>query len=843
MHASTLRALEFDLIAAVVRSYAVTPLGSRRLDRLTPSTEPVRVAEGLDLTGEAILLLQDHQSLPLRAGEAVSAALDGLALLGCPLEPLRLLALADFFDSVDRTAALVERAATRLPALAVVARRTSRFTDENARVRKAISQHGDVVDDASPALAGLRDKLRRQRQRLRGTLESYLRGRDTAKYLQDQVITERNGRYVIVVRAEHRGAIPGLIHGASASGASLYLEPLSTVEVNNDIVALEEQEAEEVRRILLALTDGYRVRAGDLQATLEAATELDVIQARARFSMSFNGVRPALSHDGRLELRHARHPLLIPAVARRLPQDGSAGLTQEGSAGLSQPGVPQGRIARESEPVASDLLVIPPARALVITGPNTGGKTVALKTAGLLVLMAQAGLFVPAEAGSRLPVFRSVFADIGDEQSIAANLSTFSWHITSIVSMEQALKLPALVLLDEVGNGTDPVEGGALGRGHHRPLPPARRRGRGHDALRDDQVVRDQHGRRHVRGLRLRAGDICPDLSPHLRVARRQPGIRDRGTAGSASRRARRGARLAERQRGPTFGADGQAGSRAAVAGPRATTHGAGAGPGRGGRAAVARARRGPARARGPVHPQARTAPERAVARCAGRGGQGRRRPAPAGRRAREAAAEAHRRHPDRRDGRPPRVVARAALDAIAERVRDGSSPGVAHRACPPNLRAPAKAGAAKVGDRVEVGVLRLQGVVRALTDKDAEVDVNGKRMRVRVTELRKVGGATQQASPSVRVTLAGRAETPGAGVDLNVIGCTVDEAIDRADKFLDQAAMQELRTVRVIHGHGTGRLRQALSGYLNAHPLVLRAAPAPNDKGGGAVTLVELRD
>ena len=555
MHVTTLRALEFDKIAAVVRSYAVTPLGARRLERLTPSTEPVRVAEGLDLTGEAILLLQDHQALPLRAGEAVNAALDGLALQGRPLEPLRLLALADFFDSVDRTAALVERAATRLPALAAVARRTSRFVDENARVRKAISQHGEVVDDASPALAGLRDKLRRQRQRLRGTLESYLRGRDTAKYLQDQVITERNGRYVIVVRAEHRGAIPGLIHGASASGASLYLEPLSTVDVNNDIVALEEQEAEEVRRILLALTDGYRARAGELQATLEAATELDVIQAKARCSMSFNGVRPALSHDGRLELLQARHPLLIPAVARRLPEA-------------------EGRVARETEPVASDLLVIPPARALVITGPNTGGKTVALKTAGLLVLMAQAGVFVPVEAGSRLPVFRSVFADIGDEQSIAANLSTFSWHITSIVAMEKALTLPALVLLDEVGNGTDPVEGGGARRGHHRPLPPARRRGGRDHALRDHQVLRDQHGRRDVRRVRLRTRDVRPDLPPHLRVAGRQSRLRNRGAAGAAAAGARRSPGLAERQRSTPVGADDEARCRVAVPRPRAAAHG-----------------------------------------------------------------------------------------------------------------------------------------------------------------------------------------------------------------------------------------------------------------------------
>ena len=156
---------------------------------------------------------------------------------------------------------------------------------------------------------------------------------------------------------------------------------------------------------------------------------------------------------------------------------------------------------------------------------------------------------------------------------------------------------------------------------------------------------------------------------------------------------------------------------------------------------------------------------------------------------------------------------------------------------------APAEGGAAKVGDRVEVGVLRLQGVLRSLAGKDAEVDVNGKRMRVRIAELRKVGGAGTAAAPSVTVRLAGRSETSGTGSDLNVIGCTVDEAIDRTDKFLDEAAMHELRTIRVIHGHGTGRLRQALSGYLNAHPLVLRAAPAPNDMGGSAVTLVELKD
>ena len=174
--------------------------------------------------------------------------------------------------------------------------------------------------------ANLRDRLRKQRARLRGTLESYLRGRDTSKYLQQQIVTDRNGRYVLVVRSEHRTAIPGIVHGSSGSGASLFLEPLSTVEINNDIVALEQQEFEEVRRILLALADGLRRRAGDLHRTVDAATELDVLQARARFSLLVDGIQPALASDGRLELRAARHPLLIPAVRRHLGTDERTGL-------------------------------------------------------------------------------------------------------------------------------------------------------------------------------------------------------------------------------------------------------------------------------------------------------------------------------------------------------------------------------------------------------------------------------------------------------------------------------------------------------------------------------------
>src|SRR5439155_192395 len=349
-----------------------------------------------------------------------------LAVEGRALEPLRLLSLANFLDTMDEARAAIRRAPGSFPQIEAASGGAASFKGETAQTRDKIDESGEVADHASPELKLIRERLRKQRTRLRSTLESYLRGKDTSKYLQDQVVTERNGRYVLLVKAEHRSGIPGIVHGTSTSGASLFLEPLSTVEINNDIVTLEEQESEEVRRILLALTDAFRARAADLHRTIEAATELDVLQARARFSESIDGIEPAISTDGAFELQAARHPLL-------------------------------------KNPVAVTIKVIPPATILLVTGPNTGGKTVALKTAGLLAMMAQAGLRIPAADGSRLPVFRSLFADIGDEQSIEASLSTFSAHITNIASMDRKLATPALVLLDEVGSGTDPVEGGALG--------------------------------------------------------------------------------------------------------------------------------------------------------------------------------------------------------------------------------------------------------------------------------------------------------------------------------------------------------------------------------------------
>ena len=260
MHAGALRALEYDRIVEAVRRFAQTPPGAARLAKLQPLLDARAVAAALAATAETTRFLRDGE-IGLQAPEDLDALLRSLAVEGRVLEPLSLVNLAGFLASVEATCGAVRKVRTGFPLLAAIAETAASFQHEIADIRRKIGPAYEVVDDASPELASLRDRLRKQRARLRGTLESYLRGRDTSKYLQQQIVTDRNGRYVLVVRSEHRTSIPGIVHGSSGSGASLFLEPLSTVEINNDIVALEQQEAEEVRRILLALADALRRRA------------------------------------------------------------------------------------------------------------------------------------------------------------------------------------------------------------------------------------------------------------------------------------------------------------------------------------------------------------------------------------------------------------------------------------------------------------------------------------------------------------------------------------------------------------------------------------------------------
>jgi DNA mismatch repair protein MutS2 len=816
MNASALRALEFDRIVPVVAGLAVTPTGQDRLADLQPLTDANAVVAAQKATSEGTRFLADHPGFPLRAPSDLDAILDALGVDGRALESLRLLGLADYLESIEHSRAAIKNASGTFPILGSLVEQIASFKGEIADVRRKIDPSGEVADNASPALASIRDRLRRQRAKLRTTLESFVRGRETSKYLQEQVVTDRNGRYVLVVRSEHRSAIPGIIHGASASGASLFLEPLTTVEINNDIVALEEQEAEEVRRILLALTDNFRARPDDLRRTIDVATELDVIQARARFAQIVDGVEPVISSDGAFELRGARHPLLMRTVNerdQRIPN-------------------PQSRIP--DQPVPVDILLIPPTRVLLITGPNTGGKTVALKTAGLLALMAQAGLHIPAETGSRLPVFQSLFADIGDEQSISASLSTFSAHITNVVSMDRNLVLPALVLLDEVGAGTDPVEGGALGIAvidHFRTRGAYLVATTHYDALKSYASTTD--------GVTSAAFGFNPEsFAPTYRLVYGSPGrslaieIAARlGMPPSVIASARDNLTEEQKQLADHL-ARVDNDLRALEQERRELSQQ---------KATVAESERKLRGREESVREREETFRRKLDTRLDAQ--------------LREARREIDKVIEELKT-RAPRLVntgqtgttrseARAAVEDILAKAVGEIGDGPA-KAGPygPGASSDKKAGPAtgpiEAGVRVMVGGLGLEGTVIELHGKQAEVDVRGKRLRAAVRDLRVIDGPPPAARVSVHVDLQPR---DGLLSELNVIGSTVDEALTRLEKFLDESTVTDQHTIRVIHGHGTGQLRRAIGEFLKNHPLVASYQLAPQDQGGGGATIVELKD
>ena len=831
MNEGTIRSLEFDRVVEAVRGFALTPLGATELAKLSPLTEPRSVRAALTATSEGVRYLETNPPFALEAPPDLEESLTALAVEGHPVEPRQLLGLADVLASIGAVRQAVARATGGpFPSLRTLLEGCRSFEREIAEIRAKIDRADGVVDNASTQLKAIRDRLRKQRERLRGTLDSYLRGKETSKYLQEQVVTERNGRYVLVVKAEHRNSIPGIVHGSSGSGASLFLEPLSTVEINNDIVATEQDEWAEVRRILLALADRLRARTLDVRTTLTAATDIDVVQARAGFSLLIQGIEPSLATDTRIEFLDARHPLLIPAVRARL-------------------GAPRGD-ADGAAPTPNDVRLVPPTGALIISGPNTGGKTVALKTVGLLVLMAQAGLHVPAGPGSTTTVFRTVFSDIGDEQSITASLSTFSAHIANIVSMERRLNLPALVLLDEIGAGTDPVEGGALGTA---VIDHFRQRGAlvvvttHNDALKsyasttpgvtcagfgfDPETFAPSYrltygspGRSLALEVAARLG-LTPSI---IDAARRRQGQRESQLADHLAKvdddlrrlDADRQQLAEDRQRLATAHQQLAVDRRAFEARKAALTQ------------------RGTTRLDAHLR-AARTEVDSVVRDLKSRASE----------LLRTAASRT-------RDGQVGlstgdtgelRAKARAALDQIASDAQVVVEPE-ATRDAPRPLDPSARRTSATpptIGARVMVGILGVEGRVLSLHEEQAEIGVRGKRLRVAIRDFKVLDGGVDDpsvGSSSGRVTVQVD-RTNGPLPDLNVIGCNVDEAQARVEKHLDQAMLQEQQHVRIIHGHGTGQLRRSISDLLEHHPLVDRFAPAPPDQGGAGVTLVELKE
>ena len=426
MRERNLRVLEFSKIREMLKTYAQTESGKAFLDALVPSGEYDTVAAYQAQTEEANTIISMTGGNPVQYFADVRPQLK-IAAAGGTLSMRALLDVADALRAARaaRTALVSDREDT--PLLTAMGSRVATNRSLEEEIYNAILSEDEIADRASPELYDIRRHIRTLNDKVRERLNAYIRNPSLQKYLQDTIVTMRNGRYVIPVRAECRQFVPGLVHDQSGSGSTLFIEPMAVVEIGNDLKQWMAKEQREIERILAEFSGRVAPDAPLIANNIALLTELDAIFAKARLGREMRAVPPKLNREGRIRLLRARHPLIDPATV-----------------------------------VPNDLWLGEEFKALIITGPNTGGKTVTLKTVGLLALMTQAGLQIPAQYGSEMPVFDEVFADIGDEQSIEQSLSTFSSHMTNIVEILKSVSGHSLALFDELGAGTDPTEGAAL---------------------------------------------------------------------------------------------------------------------------------------------------------------------------------------------------------------------------------------------------------------------------------------------------------------------------------------------------------------------------------------------
>jgi len=426
MQERNLRVLEFTKIRSMLAEHAVSELGKERISQLVPSSDAETVMKWQQETDEASIVVAYTGGNPIVTFTDVRAHLRRAAI-GATLSQKALLEVAGVMSAsrAVRSALVTDRENTPLITEMAAGLSTNRPLEED--IHDAILSEDEISDHASPELYDIRRHIRQCNDRVREKLNSIIHNPNMQKYLQDSLITQRNGRYVIPVKAECRQFIQGLIHDQSTSGATLFIEPMGVVEAGNDLKQWVSKEHAEIERILQALSARVAPDADSLSHNLNVLAELDMIFAKVYLGREMKAVAPKLNREGRINIIKGRHPLIDPEKV-----------------------------------VPSNLWMGKEFTTLVVTGPNTGGKTVTLKTVGLLTLMAQAGLFVPAALGTELAIFDEVFADIGDEQSIEQSLSTFSSHMTNIVSILQNVTERSLALFDELGAGTDPTEGAAL---------------------------------------------------------------------------------------------------------------------------------------------------------------------------------------------------------------------------------------------------------------------------------------------------------------------------------------------------------------------------------------------
>jgi DNA mismatch repair protein MutS2 len=808
------QALELDAALALLERFVAGPLGRRRLTDFAqapryPAPESARRA--LDEVGEAMDWMRVSESadrrnltpLPRFHGlRDVFDAADELQTEGTVLEAHEIFGLLEALERADETRQRLWRERARRPHVGVYADRIDDFTALLRELAGKILPSGEIADHASSELARIRRHLERQRRSVHESLERFVRKHFDEGVLQDDYATVRNGRSVVPVKASWKGRVDGVIHTASSTGQTVFVEPLETIARNNRLVELQEEEQIEIGRILRAMTDRLREQAPQVREAVSTLGDLDFVFAKARFGRDFKCCLPTFNQGEQLKLEWARHPLLEDVLRRS-----------------------GGKVVPMSLTLASG------SRVLVISGPNAGGKTVVLKTVGLLALLAQSGVPVPA-AEADFPWFETVLADIGDAQSIEASLSTFSAHIETLKGMLAAAEGRSLVIIDELGGATDPDEGGALAvavvdhfldRGAfalastHLPALKI------HAAARDEIVS-------------AAMGFDDNTLSPTHKLLVGVPGQ----SAGLAM-----AARLGLPQ-------DVIARARAALAGREQEAG-----------KFLERLRRSVEEQEERerlfrVEEQRLRERERDLERQAEQ--RERKKIAELERRfdyaLREAQAanqqaldEALARVEKAAEGKRALVNAQRAASRTQRESRERLQTAVAQALGKqaPAAVASAAASALREGAQVKLGGFGATGrILRKIGDDRWEVQVGQLKMQISsedVSQVLEEAPAAKARSLPSGVSFTPAAKDPSVRLDeINVIGRTVDEAEGEVDQFLDRAVLAEVQRVRVIHGHGSNALRRGLWRMFASHVHVEKYYQAESQEGGGGATIVELK-
>jgi DNA mismatch repair protein MutS2 len=790
--------LEWPEVLALLAREARTPMGRELAAATLPSTDAPAIRRALDETRQARVALGQIGVPPWEGIGDVRPTLEVARVPGAVAEAADLAALLPLLEAAARLAAYGRGIEPVAPDLARALGAFPRPRELADLLRRSLDADGQVRDEASSALRRVRQRVRDLRRDIVKQLEAYFAGPHADTTFQERYVTLRHGRYVLPVRAEAKGRLRGIVHDRSQSGATLFVEPEAAVEANNELVQATREEEAEVLRILAALTDAVRAALPELDALVAGIGGLDLVFARGALAERMDAVEPAIGPDRDVLLPGARNPLLL------------AQSWAEGRA----PVIPMDIEIRAERPL------------LVITGPNAGGKTVALKTLGLLALMAQAGCHLPARDGARLPVFSQCFAIVGDDQSVAENLSTFSAFVRQLRVVLERVDAGSLVLLDELGAGTDPDDGAALAQAVLEAL-----------AERGAMVAASTHleplkafASTHPRARNASVEFDTERLAPTFRLIYDRP-----GQSYALSIGARLGLPAALIERAHAHRSTQQRRLQELLA-------------------------RLDDRDRQDAERTARL--ERREAESAGLLARAQEELAAAESRAREtvarAKAEAQRLVTEVRRGvneewerlkraeksRPELERARRRLVETARKVEETAG------AAPPAAEA---AGPAAAGDRVEIAHLGLKGLVLQIDDATAAVQAGAVTVKVPLQALRVL-----ERSPSPQLSpqrgegadhsrgRRGRSQirTPGKSAvagEMNIIGRTTDEARDLLEKYLDDAFLAGLTSVRIIHGKGTGALRRAVEEVLSGHPLVAAHRPGSPSEGGGGATVATL--